>query len=135
MTLSRARIFSRIISLVDDSTMKLAWKIRSFLKKIRQSSKYYRYHRLVNDESDHGVVKTIDEAPTIYVSVYVGKEGKRPEIFDQLLELWSFKWDFDEGNCFIFLKEFEKWSRMRQERLTDHATPRRTGEGSLSFCY
>ncbi|KAK8484551.1 hypothetical protein V6N13_055044 [Hibiscus sabdariffa] len=34
-----------------------------------------------------------------------------PEMFELFLELWSFKWDFNEGNYFMFLRKFEKWSR------------------------
>ncbi|XVF29497.1 hypothetical protein REPUB_Repub15cG0126000 [Reevesia pubescens] len=155
--------------------MNLASKISSFLKKIRRSRnlKYYRYHRLVDDQSDHGIDNsTIDEAPRIYVSVYVGKEAKQydvplmylsiprfqqmmirsqgnddldtnldrpiivdctPEVFDQLLELWSFKYEFVEGNFYIFLTKFE--NRLRHERLTDHSTTRRRSQRSQSFCY
>ncbi|XWS09395.1 hypothetical protein CRYUN_Cryun40dG0081500 [Craigia yunnanensis] len=158
--------------MVCDSAMNMALKIGSFLNKIRRSSKlkYYRYNRLVDDQSDHGVAETIDKGPRIYVSVYVGIEAKRydvplmylslpmfqqimirpqgndldtnldrpitvdciPEAFELLLELWSFTWDFDEGNFFIFLKKFENWSRLRHEYLTAQAATR-SGETSLSF--
>ncbi|XVF65736.1 hypothetical protein PTKIN_Ptkin09bG0273800 [Pterospermum kingtungense] len=138
-----------------------ASKIGSFLNKIRRRTssklKHNGYHRLVNDQSDHhGVAKAIDEeAPRIYVSVYVGEEGKRydvplmylslprfqqmvvrssqgnndldtnldrpiivdctPETFELLLKLWSYKWDVDEGNFFIFLKKLENKSRFESD--------------------
>lgn len=75
------------------------------------------------------------DVPLMYISLpwfqqlVIGSEEERdlgqpilvdctPEMFELFLELWSFKWDFDEGNYFIFLKKFEKWSRVRDDYLT-----------------
>ncbi|KAB2093412.1 hypothetical protein ES319_A02G093000v1 [Gossypium barbadense] len=75
------------------------------------------------------------DVPLMYVSLpwfqqlMIGPEEERdlaqpiivdctPEMFELFLELWSFKWDFDEGNYFIFLKKFEKWSGTRDDYLT-----------------
>ncbi|TYH83531.1 hypothetical protein ES332_D02G138400v1 [Gossypium tomentosum] len=122
--------------------MKFGSKVRSFLKKLRRSNRlkyyYFRYQCLVeyhlSDEDE-------DKASRIYMMTMVGQERKRydvplmyvslswdlgqpiivdctPEMFELFLELWSFKWDFDEGNYFIFLKKFEKCSGVRGDYLT-----------------
>ncbi|XVE80977.1 hypothetical protein DITRI_Ditri15bG0025200 [Diplodiscus trichospermus] len=80
--------------MVYDSAMNLASKIGSFFSKIRRSSKLkhnFLYNRLV-DQSDNGVVvKAIDKAPRIYVSVYVGKEAKRYDVPLRYLSLPRFR--------------------------------------------
>ncbi|MBA0855961.1 hypothetical protein Goshw_021636 [Gossypium schwendimanii] len=69
---------------------------------------YFRYQRLVEQ---HLSDEDEDKAPRIYVTAMVGQERKRYDV--PLI----FKWDFDEGNYFIFLKKFEKWSGVRGDYL------------------